>query len=270
MAGIQPRYISHNEVAELLTWPLVTEAVEEALKATGQTQYDPAKPLQAYALQPARSITPCGGDGSKLFMCMPGFVGNYKLPATTADSQNKNTIACKLVTSFASNQNLKPPVPNVLANILLFDNLTGQLQCIMDGTQITAWRTAAASIVATKYLYFQRFAEGIRKPIKLAVIGCGVQGESHALGMCKTYNVIDVYLFNRTKSKAEQLALKLQAEFPNTLQIHVSNTPEEAVQQADVICVGTFSPTALINYSMLKEADIHINSKYLFYYFIKI
>lgn len=264
MAGIQPKYISHNEVSKLLTWPLVVQAVEEALKATGQTQYDPANPSHAYAVQPARSVTSCGGDGSKLLLCMPGFVGNYKLPlATTADIQS--TIACKLVTSFASNQNLKPPVPNILANILLFDTLTGQLQCIIDGTQITAWRTAAASIVATKYLYFERFTEGVKKPIKLGIIGCGVQGQSHALGMCKTYNVTDIYLFNRTKAKAEQLAQKLQAEFPNSLRVHVKNTPEEAVRQADVICVGTYSPTALINYSMLKTGDVHINGKYLFF-----
>lgn len=132
---------------------------------------------------------------------MPGFVGNYKLGAAGI---KKNTLACKLVTSFASNQHLTPPVPNILANILLFNNQTGQLQCIMDGTQITAWRTAAASIVATKYLYFKRFPEDANKAIRLAIIGCGVQGQSHALGMCKTFNVIDVYLYNRTKAKADR------------------------------------------------------------------
>ena len=258
MTGLQPKFLSSVEVEKLLTWPVVNEAVEQALKAVTQSEFDPVKPLQAYSVQTTRSMTPCG-DSSKLLICMPGFVGNYELPASSGNK--KNTVVCKLGTSFSTNQYLKPPLPNISAHILLFDEQTGYLQCIMDGTHITAWRTAAASIVATKYLYFQRFAEGIRKPIKLAIIGCGVQGNSHALGMCKTYNVLDVYLFNRTKSKAEQLALKLQAEFPNMLQVHVSDTPEDAVQQADVICVGTYSPEPLINYSMLKTGAVHINSK---------
>ncbi|XP_037812511.1 ketimine reductase mu-crystallin [Lucilia sericata] len=254
-ADLQPKYISAKEVEKLLTWPLVNAAVEEALKATGQTEIDPANLQHSYAVQPARSSTPCG-DRTKLLMCMPGFVGNYQLgdPA----GKKKNTIACKLVTSFASNQLRKPPVPNILANILLFNTETGQLQCIMDGTQITAWRTAAASIVATKYLYFKRFPEGVNKAIKLAIIGCGVQGQSHALGMCKTFNVIDVYLYNRTKAKADQLADKLKAEC--VIRVHVCDSAEKAVQDADVVCVGTYSPTALINYEMLKGSDVHINT----------
>lgn len=258
MTTSQPKYISSEEVEKLLTWPLVNEAVEEALKATGQTEIDPANLQHSYAIQPARAIVP-SGERTKLLMCMPGFVGNYQLNATAKEKQN--TLACKLVTSFAGNQSLKPPLPNILANILLFNSETGQLQCIMDGTQITAWRTAAASIVATKYLYFKRFPEETNKAIRLAVIGCGVQGESHALGMCKTFNVIDVYLYNRTKSKADKLADKLKSLYPS--RIHVCDTPEKAVQEADVICVGTYSPTALINYAMLKGNDVHINSKFV-------
>ncbi|KAM7347128.1 ketimine reductase mu-crystallin [Cochliomyia hominivorax] len=254
MANMQPKYISASEVEKYLTWPLVNRAVEEALKATGQTELDPKNPENSFAIQPARSIVP-SGERSKLLMCMPGFVGNYQLDA---DTKKQNTLACKLVTSFASNQSLSPPLPNILANILLFDSLTGQLQCIMDGTQITAWRTASASIVATKYLYFKRFPEGEKKAIRLAIIGCGVQGQSHALGMCKTFNVIDVYLYNRTKAKAELLADKLKSETPT--RIHVCDSAEKAVQEADVICVGTYSPTALISYSMLKGEDVHINT----------
>lgn len=151
MAGLQPKFISSVEVEKLLTWPLVNEAVEQALKAVAQSVYDLVKPLQAYSVQTTRSMTPCG-DSSKLLICMPGFVGNYELSVTS--DNKKNTVVCKLGTSFSTNQYLKPPLPNISAHILLFDEQTGHLQCIMDGTHITAWRTAAASIVATKYLYF--------------------------------------------------------------------------------------------------------------------
>lgn len=44
----------------------------------------------------------------------------------------------------------------------------------MEGTEITAWRTAAASVVATKHLH-----KGKKKV--LAILGAGVQGKVHAL-----------------------------------------------------------------------------------------
>uniref|UniRef100_A0A1I8QF88 Ketimine reductase mu-crystallin n=1 Tax=Stomoxys calcitrans TaxID=35570 RepID=A0A1I8QF88_STOCA len=249
----QPKYFTSEQVAEILTWSLVNSAVEEALIATGTTQ---ANAKESYAIQPARSVTPCG-DYSQRLLVMPGYVGNYQL---SENGDRINTLACKVVTSFACNQNLQPPLPNILANILLFCPQTGQLQCIMDGTQITAWRTASASIVATKYLFLKRFPQGIEKPIKVAIIGCGVQGQSHALGMCKTFNVIDISLWNRTKSKADNLANKLRAEFPNGLNVQVSDRPQDAVEDADVICIGTYAPNALISYVMLKGGDVHINS----------
>uniref|UniRef100_A0A1A9WCF4 Ketimine reductase mu-crystallin n=1 Tax=Glossina brevipalpis TaxID=37001 RepID=A0A1A9WCF4_9MUSC len=254
-----PKYINSAQVKEILTWPLVNAAVEEALKAI---DYAEANLLQSYRQQPPRTVTSCG-DASKLLLTMPGYVGNYKAVNRKTDEHLKhsNTLACKVVTSFTNNQNLQPPLPNILANILLFDINTGQLQCIMEGTQITAWRTAAASIVATKYLYMKRFPQEFQMPIKVAIIGCGVQGQSHALDMCATFNVIEIYLWNRTQSKADDLALKLQKLYSqNSTKVRVTNTAAEAVEKATVICIATYSPTALINYDMLKERDVHINA----------
>ncbi|XP_058985795.1 ketimine reductase mu-crystallin-like [Musca domestica] len=250
----QPKFFSAEQVAKVLTWNLVNSAVEEALRATGPTEANPQDTDASFAIQPARSVTSCG-DKSKLLLTIPGFVGNYKL-----NEKRTNTLACKVVTSFSANQKLSPPLPNILANILLFSSETGQLQCVMDGTQITGWRTASASLAATKYLFLHRFPEGMSKAIRVAIIGCGVQGQSHAMGMCKTFNVIDIYLWNRTKSKADQLGEKLRSEFPNSVNVHIVETPEAACREADVVCVGTYSPTALINYSMLKHDNVHINT----------
>lgn len=48
----------------------------------------------------------------------------------------------------------------------------------MSGTEITTCRTAAASVVATKYLH-QRHPE--RKTKILAILGAGTQGRIHAI-----------------------------------------------------------------------------------------
>lgn len=104
-------------------------------------------------------------------LCMPGFIGNYKLKGH--ESNVFNSLGCKLVTSFTKNNELNPPKPNILGNIFLFSEQTGELKAIIAASEITAWRTAAASIVATKYLYSMRSSS--TKINNVAIVGCGVQ-----------------------------------------------------------------------------------------------
>lgn len=111
-----------------------------------------------------------------MLFSMPGFIGNYTLPLIGKD-RVFNTLACKLVTSFKGN--IKLNMPNILATIFLLDSETGKLKCLIEATEITAWRTGAASLVATKHLWFMRNSLG--KNIEnynntvLSIIGCGVQ-----------------------------------------------------------------------------------------------
>lgn len=112
-------------------------------------------------------------------MTMPGFIGNYKLPLAVPDQPTKvfNSLGCKLVTVFPKNVDASPPKPKILANILMLDEHSGELKAIVQATEITAWRTAAASIVATKHLYFNRrtVIDTAHIPKTLAVVGCGIQ-----------------------------------------------------------------------------------------------
>lgn len=115
-----------------------------------------------------------------ILFTMPGYIGNYSLPLSISSKPKRNvsTLACKLVTSFTNNDKLPVPLPNVLATICLFDTITGRLKCVLGGTEITAWRTAAASLVATQHLYVDR--PNVRKEdgFYLAIVGCGVQVKS--------------------------------------------------------------------------------------------
>lgn len=107
-----------------------------------------------------------------VLLCMPGFIGNYRLTSIN-ETKLFNSLGCKLVTAFPSNSQLIPPKPNILANIFLMNDVTGEIKAIVQGTEITAWRTAAASIVATKFLYSSR--PSLPKIDGLAILGCGVQ-----------------------------------------------------------------------------------------------
>lgn len=259
-------YFNAEQVRSVLNWPMVVAAVEEALKAFGRKDND--HPLSPSAVQPVRSMTVL--DECRVLLTMPAFISQYRLPSSPA-SDCQETLACKLVTSFSANEQRSTPLANIQAHILLFNTATGQLKGILEATQITAWRTAAASIVATKYLYCNETIENHNFPLTVAIIGCGRQGQSHAVGVCATFNVSQIRLWNRTHSKAVKLAEELRNINNKHLEkgeekenwVQICKTPQEALQGANIICIATFSPDALIDYNMLKESKvpIHINGK---------
>lgn len=193
--------LNESQVKGLLTWPLVYEAVEQALRSIPETRTSESQPT---ANQPTRIFTPAGnGKGERahiikfrsterqlcvsksfwtfagVLLTMPGFIGNYRLKhAGRGDTENGqlfNTLACKLVTSFSGNKNLSPPKPSIIANICVFSEDTGELRAIVQGTEITAWRTAGASLVASDYLFLRRSSTEHDAPKNVAIIGCGVQ-----------------------------------------------------------------------------------------------
>lgn len=162
-----PLFIKEAVVEKLLEWNDCCYAMESALVAAASLVESADK---AFSSQSPRTFTPVPGQG--VLLTMPGFVGNYKLSSVTG-SERHSTLACKLVTSFEGNSKLNPPLPAILATILLFDTDTGRLKAVIEGTEITAWRTAAVSLVATKFLYFNRHTNASNKV--LSICGTGTQ-----------------------------------------------------------------------------------------------
>src|SRR5690242_12781336 len=87
---------------------------------------------------------------------------------------SSRTLSTKLVTVFPENDNRG--IPSHQAVILVFNPDTGSPLAMMDGTSITAARTAAGSALATRIL--ARPEAGV-----LALLGTGVQARSHARAM---------------------------------------------------------------------------------------
>ncbi|XP_055844836.1 ketimine reductase mu-crystallin-like [Episyrphus balteatus] len=260
-----PVFITNDQVKSVLTWPLVHESIEEAFKSVVVRKDKSLKDQdQPNAQQKAKVRTSTPNNGASL-ATMPGYIGNHKVTLESGDRKTFQTLACKLVTRSPNNIHLKPPIPRILANILLFDEQTGQLECVMDGTLITAWRTASASVVATKYLYFGRKNVNPSDGVTLALIGCGVQGESHALGMCTEFKVNEIRLLNRTASKAVELSAQLDTARktfvnPNPI-VTVCPTIGECFSDADIVVTSTQTEEPLVHLEMLKK-DVHINGEY--------
>jgi alanine dehydrogenase len=133
-------------------------------------------------------------------------------------------LGAKLVSLFPGNQS---PLPTHQAAIVLFDGDTGMVTALMDGTYITAMRTAAAAALAAKLL--------ARDDARvLAVLGTGVQSRAAQEMFPRIRDFTDVRVAGR-------------GEY------------EEAVRGADVIHATTHSPEAILAADWLSEGA-HVSS----------
>src|SRR5579863_9894443 len=111
--------------------------------------------------------------------------------------QQGREITVKLVSVFHGNQQFGIPVHQAL--ICLFDPETGTPLSVMDGTYITALRTAGAAALSTRLL--ARTDTHV-----LAVVGAGVQGRSHLTMLPRVRPFSEIRIASRHFAHAEQLA----------------------------------------------------------------
>jgi alanine dehydrogenase len=140
--------------------------------------------------------------------------------------------AVKNVTLFEGNQ---PPLPTHQATISLFDRATGTPRAFMDGTHITAVRTAAAAALAAREL--------ARPDARsLLVVGSGVQARRHleALPLVREFGEIAVW------SRRGELG-------------PAADDLEAAVRAADVIALTTAAPEPMIHAEWVKPGA-HVSS----------
>ncbi len=103
---------------------------------------------------------------------------------------------------------------------------------LLDGSRITAIRTAAASAVATDAL--------AREDSKvLTILGSGEQAESHVIALATIRNFDTIQIWGRSKDKAQALATRLIDELPSGISINAADNLSAAISSADVICTVT-------------------------------
>jgi alanine dehydrogenase len=174
---------------------------------------------------------------NELRMAEAGFV--LGMPAW----QPQSDAAIKLVSIFHANHQLG--LPSHLALICLLDEQTGTPVSIMNGTAITAARTAGAAALSTRLL--ARSDASV-----LAILGAGVQGSAHGKLLPRARDFRHIRIASRNFSHAQQLA----ATLPKT---HAVASFEEAVRGADVICLCTSSSTPIISADWLSPGA-HVTS----------
>jgi alanine dehydrogenase len=196
--------LSRPEVEATLDLDLLIEALVDGFIAVSKGE----------ASVPPRVAAFTPNDG--FLAAMPGYISG--------------TLVTKLVSVFPHNHD--KGLPSHQAMIALFDADTGTPLALMDGTYITAMRTAAAAALATRTL--------ARDDARvLTVIGAGVQGRSH-LQMVPTVRTFEEV---RVASRSPESARSLASEFD----ARVAGSFESAVAGADVVCLCTDANAPVID-----------------------
>ncbi len=206
------RFVDASEINRILTFPLLIAAFEEAHKRP------PAQVLDASL----------GGAQAQYVVRSAYDGGRY--------------MASKIYTSFPANL-AQGILPAVQAVCVLFDGVDGRPLAVMDGTEITRWRTAADSALAATYM-------APAEPETLLVVGAGVMaGWLVAAHRAARPSLRRVVIWNRTESRGQAVAAKLREE---GLDAQAVANLDNAVANADIISACTRSHEPLIRGGLLK------------------
>jgi len=149
-------------------------------------------------------------------------------------------LACKLVSLFPENRDRHTHQ----ALICVFDPTNGTPVALMDGTYITATRTAAGSALATRLL--ARDDAHV-----LAILGSGVQARTHADALGRVRRFDEIRVASRDPGRAAELAAELGGKAVGSF--------EEAVRGADVVAATTHAAEPIVLGEWLTPG-VHVNS----------
>jgi ornithine cyclodeaminase/alanine dehydrogenase-like protein (mu-crystallin family) len=154
-------------------------------------------------------------------------------------------VGVKLVTLTDSNPG--HGLPFVQAVYVLFDVITQRAEAVLDGTELTAIRTAAVSGLATRFLANPDAS-------RLVLFGAGVQADAHLDAMCTVRPIEEVVIVSRSVDRAEVLAERARSR---GLRARVG-TPAD-VAHADIVCTCTTSTTPVVEGRDV-AAGTHVNA----------
>ncbi len=210
--------LKETEVQRLLDPEMLLDALAEGFKALSEGNVDAPKRIGV--------TVPDTG----FLLSMPAY-------------QQGREITVKLVSVFQDNHRFG--IPSHQAVICLFDAQTGSPLSFMDGSYITALRTAGAAALSTQLL--ARSDSHV-----LAIIGAGVQGRSHLKMLPRVRQFSEIRIASAHYDHAEQLAA-------TDSRARAVESVEQAVRGADVVCLCTHSGEPVIGYDWLSPG-IHITS----------
>ena len=217
--------LNERDVEDLLPMHECIDVLQRAFATLDEAGY--VQPLRLIAWNPART----------------GAVA--AMPAWMAQPP---AMGAKLISVFP--QNGSRGLDSHQGFVALYDPENGKPLALLHAGAITAIRTAAVSAVATRLL-----ANG--GPCTLAIIGSGVQARTHLQAMLAVCDVRAVRVWSRTAAHAQRFATVQQRECG--IQIESVASPQEAVENAELICTVSASREPIVRGEWLR-AGAHVNA----------
>jgi ornithine cyclodeaminase/alanine dehydrogenase-like protein (mu-crystallin family) len=205
MANGRVRVLARSDVAALLKPAECTAAVERAF-------------LRLHAGEDPRPLTSSVMRADGVFHIKSAFMGGAR-----------PYFAAKCQANFPMNPD-RHGLPTIQGALLLFDGADGRLLSVMDSTEITAQRTAAATALAVKHL-------ARRDSAVVGICGCGVQGRVQLGYVASVLEVERVYAWD-VRADAARLYAKEMTERLGT-RIDVVASAGRASFQSDVVITCT-------------------------------
>jgi len=216
------RFITAEEVDAALDFPGVIEAMQRAFRGG----------IEA----PLRHRHAIAGEEANSLLLMPAW--------TTASE--KRFVGSKILTVYPENSSRG--LASTTATYFLMSGETGFPLAAIDGHELTLWRTAAASALASRYL-------SRADARKLLVVGAGSLAPYLALAHASVRPIAEISIWNRTPARAERAASLLQNE---NLNAKAATNLEAAVREADIISCATLSTAPLIRGAWLQDG-VHLD-----------
>ena len=165
-------------------------------------------------------------------------------------SSESDKIGIKIVSVYPDNSLIN--LPSVPSTMITIDEKTGIVNGIIDGTYLTALRTAALQGAATDLL--------ANKDSKIAtLIGTGGQAFEQARALLTIRNLSELRVVARNFEKTKKFVEKLKAELIDfSTDIIAYENVNEATIDSDIITTVTTSTTPTFSAKHLKQG-VHIN-----------
>jgi ornithine cyclodeaminase len=220
------RLLDQEQVTALLGMRECMGVMESALRALAR----------GGAVLPLRTILRIP-DGRGVFGVMPSHL-------TPPDA-----IGLKAITVFPGNEGTA--YDSHQGVVLVFEPRHGSLVGILDASSITAIRTAAVSGVATRLLARPDAGD-------VAILGSGVQADTHLDAMMVARGVRRVRVWSRTPDHAARFTARSRARYAG-LKVEVAPDARSAVQGADIVCTVTSSRVPILMGEWLAPGA-HVNA----------
>lgn len=149
-------------------------------------------------------------------------------------------IGVKLVTVFPGNADRG--LPAISGTYVLFDGADGRMLAMLDGGELTARRTAAASALAADYLAREDAAH-------LLVVATGRLAPNVIRAYCAVRPIRRVAVWGRNSRKARAV---VEAVAADGVAADVATDLKAAVGAADIVCCATLSTEPLIRGEWLR------------------